>query len=328
MVIKQHIIPASYIGGFSKDIKKSRRESSLFFCRKSSIEPLSNTAENKIFEKLYFEINTDFFGVDISKHPWLKAEELPNFIENQIKDIEDEFIPILQKLEANVVLSEDEIQILVHYMIHIHMRTKRKRSEIADIWAKEIAKKYDSNPDNITTHKLALVSQWLNPDDMDKYLTEEGREIVGNTLAVVSVIWYKNPDIFYQVEMDRFSQYKWDFARTIETYPFLSSDHPVVIWNRCIIFSLNKTICLVWKKEDLYLNVDMINSAIASNAEDEIFGPNKEIVSKYKDRLDIRDTFSLRYLDENLDENALQEEYSRWVLNAIVEKFYKSCLSP
>ena len=64
---------------------------------------------------------------------------------------------------------------------------------------------------------------------MDKCLTKEGKKIVGNIFAVKALIGYKYPDTFYQVEMDRFSQYKFDFARTIETYPFISSDHPVVI---------------------------------------------------------------------------------------------------
>ncbi len=320
--IYQHIIQAAYIWGFARlpNLQK-RRESCVWFFHKSAIKAFRQKARKRLWENYYFKIDIDFFRKDVSEYAWSILEDFENFIENQISDIENAFIPILINLESNKSISHDEVQILIHYMIHIHMRTKRKRREISDIWFQEIKKKYDGNTQNIAEHKKILESQWLNPDDMDKYLTEKWREVVGNTLASNSVIGYKKPDIFYQVEADRFSKYSFDFARiTDSSDEFISSDHPVVIWKRCIIFPLNKKICLVGKIGDIVLTTDLINRAIASNAEEEIFGSNEALVLKYKLLLDIKDTFVLRHLDEDLDENALQEEYSRWLFNRPLSK--------
>lgn len=317
---KQHIIPASYIAGFSNLPKKNLRKSELWFWKKDVDKPFLKSAQKRLYEDNYFEIDTDFFGQDFSLY-WLEEIDIVNFVENQQQDIEWEFLRIKEILINNQTsLSQEDSQWLIYYAVHLHMRTIRKRREICEIYSSEIDKKY-ADSSNIWFRKMGLVTQWLNPDRLDEFLSIRWIEVVWNTMSVKSVLGYKTPDVFYQAEMNRFSEYTFDFYRTTNNEEFISGDHPVVIWKRCIIFPLDRNICLVWVKQNTPLTLDLINRSIASNAEKVIFGSSHDLIVKYKVYLDIKDTFVRRHLDEELDSKALQEEYTRWLFNLLIEKF-------
>ena len=318
--IKQHIIPASYIGGFSNLPKESLRKSELWFWKKDVYKPFLKSAQKRLYEENYFEIDVDFFDLDLSLY-WLEEGDIVNFVEKQQNDIEWEFLRIKEILIKNQTpLNHEDSQWLIHYAIHLHMRTIRKRREICEIYSSEIDKKY-SDSSNIWFRKKELDTQWLNPSKLDEFLSIRWKEVVWNTMSIKSVLGYKTPDVFYQAEMNRFSEYAFDLCRTTNNEEFISGDHPVVIWKRCIIFPLDKKLCLVWVKQKTPLNLDLINRAIASNSEKVIFGSSHDLIVKYKIFLETKDTFVLRHLDEELDEKAVQEEYYRWLFNGLIEKF-------
>lgn len=315
----QHIIPAWYAAGFSFEKKKTLRDSPVYFCDQRSKKILPNKVGNILWENQYFEIDYDFYVSDMDIH--YKKAETVNLIENWIQDIEIGFLNICDRMNDSLMhwkkITEEDWQVLIDYVIHIHMRTPRKRREILDIWNTEINKKYENNPKAVENHKATLQCQWLDPSVMDKYLSAEWIKTVSDTIASWSVIWYKKKDIFYEAEKIRFNKYGFDFVASTREEEFISCDHPVVIGKRCILFPITKKICLVLSTEAISLSVSRINSAIASNAENTIFWPNENVVNKYKNCLTIKNSLVLRHLDEELDENCLEEEIIRMYINSL-----------
>ncbi len=297
----QHIIPASYLWQFSANIKSKRRESSVCYYNLWKDIVASKKAEKLLWENWYFEIDYNFF--DWVKDLWLSPDQLKNTVEERVSDIENKFIQICQKYDAASdpwwTIEVADLWIILEYAIHLHMRTRKKRQEIWDIWCNELKKKYHNNPKAIALHKEKLISQWIDPTRMDKYLTEEWKEVVSNALSARAVLWYKIDDIFYRTVKDKFNSYKYSIMLFSNVEDLITSDYPVVIWNRCILFPIKKDVCLVGLKEPLKLDINRINSDISSSADNFIVWSSEELIQKYKIEIVIPHFPLLSYLDED-----------------------------
>lgn len=296
----QHIIPASYIWQFSANIKPKRRESSVYYYDLWKNKVSSRKAEKLLWENWYFEIDYTFF--DWVKDLWLSPDQLKNTVEERVSDIENKFIQICQKYDAASdpwwTIEVTDLWIILEYAIHLHMRTRKKRQEIWDIWCNELKKKYHNNPKAIALHKEKLISQWIDPTRMDKYLTEEWKEVVSNALSARAVLWYKTTDVFYRAVKDKFDEYKFTIILFDNAEDLITSDNPLVIWNRCILFPIKKNVCLIGVKEALKLDISRINSAIASSWDNFIVWSSEELIQKYKIEMEIPHFPLLSYLDE------------------------------
>jgi len=116
----------------------------------------------------------------------------------------------------------------------------------------------------------------------------------------MSILWYKWSNPTYKAHYEIFKEYKFDVLNIDSEQWFISWDSPVVFWSKYIIFPISSKKCLIWSKtinKIFPLEIDQINTIIASNCQKIIFGNTKEIVEKYLTYLDKKDLHVLSLLD-------------------------------
>lgn len=304
----QHIIPAWYIAWFSKEKATPLRDSLIFYYDIRANKIIHNKASNILWEEWYFEVDYKYFLINKSA---VDEIDLTNIVEKEIQWIENLFLEIIDKIEEGWSnISMEDKNIVIHYALHVHMRTKRKRQELWDIWKKELEKKYwkDFNDqDAIRAHKDSLSSQGLDPSGLDKCLTIEWVEKMSQLISSRWVLGHLKEDVFYEAEFERFSKFTYQFVRLSNEDEFISSDHPIIPWLRCIIFPIDKKTCLIGSIEKIKLTVDYINRAIASTADSIIIASNNELIMKYIEFLSRKDWTILMYLDKEIEDKDFQK---------------------
>lgn len=100
--------------------------------------------------------------------------------------------------------------------------------------------------------------------------------------------------------------FRFHFIRLTDEQEFISSDNPVVIRKRCILFPIDKKTCMIGSMEKINLTVDFINTAIASSADNIIFSSNEELLKKYIDFLYHRHWGILMHLDKEVEDSDFQ----------------------
>lgn len=304
----QHIIPAWYISGFSLSQKGSLRDSLIYYYDTRTKKILQTKASNILWEDWYFEIDFSFFL--INKSP-INEGELINLIEREINGLESAFIWISKKIQIwwSSLLEEDK-NLVIHYALHIFMRSKRKREEIENRIKEQLEEKYWINftdLDAIKWHKDSLIEKGFDPNWLDKYLTKHGIGKLAQMVHSKGVIGHLKTDPWYEVEFKRFSAFTFHFIRLTDDQEFISSDNPVVIWKRCILFPIDKKTCMIGSVEKINLTVDFINTAIASSADNIIFSSNEELLEKYVDFLYNRHWWILMHLDKEVEDSDFQK---------------------
>lgn len=287
---KQHYITASYIAQFSDNKKKKLRQSEVFYYDTRSSKILYTKSENlHLAEDWYFEINSSIV--------WI--ENNVNLVEKQLTEFESKYISI-NKCDFSV-LNSDEKDIILHFMLHLYLRSPRKRKMILENLQKEMDKKY-SIYWNIKNHKDYLEYIWKKPDIFDKINTEEGKKEISKMLHSASVLWFLFENPIYNAHLDIFNQYNFQFIKITNDESFISGDNPVIYWSRLIIFPVNSKSCLIWYLksyiwEQIKIDIEFINISIASNSDNLIFWANQKSIEKYKNFIINKDLNFLRYLD-------------------------------
>lgn len=300
----QHIIPAWYIAWFSETKQDSIRDSLIYYYDKRSKKIIHNKASNILWEDWYFEVDYKFFLIDKSI---IDEQKFINLVEKEICGIEGAFLNITDKInEGWSSISDDDKNMVINYALHLFMRTKRMRKEAEERWRSLLEKKYwknFTNIDAIEKHKLLLLSQWHDPTWLDKHLSKEWIEKYAQMMSSRWVLWHLTNDYYYDIEFKNFSRFTFHFFRIKGDDEFISSDNPVILGKRCIIFPIDKKTCLIGATEKINLTLDYINRAIASTADNVIFASNDKLLKKYIEFISRKDWGILMHLDKELQES-------------------------
>lgn len=290
---KQHFVTAGYIAQFSASIVDEKiRESQVFYHDKRRLWSTFSIASEKIlYEDWYFEINSEIINT---------PNEI-NLIENTLRSIESEFLKIVKNRDSFAELTNNEKEIVLHFMLSLYMRSPRKREEILKDLTNAMSQKYQTTY-NVEIHRKTLSVSWRDPNVFDRINCADWKSEIAKMLHSLSVIGYIHPNPQYQATYDIFNQYIYQFVRITNEDEFISWDNPVVYWSRSILFPISRKFCLVWVLRSevgkMKFEIDDINQAIASNATNVIFWSNKDLIEKYKGLVWDKNLEVLKYLDK------------------------------
>jgi hypothetical protein len=287
---KQHIIPASYIAQFSSFKEKELRKSKIFYYDLRSQKILEEKAEKLLYEDWYFD-----FDIFMNKY-----DNQVNLVEKQIWKLESEYIRTINK-DFSEINNEDK-NVILHYMLHLYMRTPKIRQGIQEEFFEKMNTKYKNQKD-INQQKQHLKSIWKDPNIFDKINTIDWKKEIWKFIHSISVLWYMYPNETYKAQLYIFNKYNYYPIKTKNGKEFISWDHPIVYGSKIIVFPINSKNCLIWINKEIYvkqikLSIDFINRIVASNSKNIIFWSNKDLVEKYKLFIINKDLLSLRYLDK------------------------------